>query len=161
MILKQLYDDAPAILGEQMPPAMYDVKPVRWVIPITPDGKLAGDTFLSLGGDKDTKRGLPMPVPYVGRTSGVRPILLADKPAYALGVAFQKGVAVANEQMAHTHAAFKALVHQCAVETNDALVAAVDAFLSEWQPDAERALLLTGGKGLDISDLIVFLVGER
>ncbi|MCW3062669.1 MAG: CRISPR-associated protein Cas8c/Csd1, subtype [Capsulimonas sp.] len=126
MILQQLYQDAANILGGEMPPPMYDRKPVRWVILLKLDGTLEGEGFISLGGDKETKRGQPRMVPYVGRTSSVRAILLSDSPAYVLGFGPE------DRNAAKKHEAFKALVKQCAEETNDPAVQAVSVFLSQW-----------------------------
>ena len=149
MILQQLYADAGTLLGEDMPPPMYDTKPVRRIIDLTADGTLIGE-IVSLGGDKQNKRGQPRMVPYISRTSGVRPILLADTPAYVLGVSPD------DKRAAEKHAAFKALVHQCAEVTGDPSVHAVDAFLTTWDP-------ATGTVPADLSpgDLITFQVAGK
>jgi len=124
VILQQLYKDAEAILGESLPPSMYNWKAIRYVIPLTKAGKLAGD-FISLPG----KRGTLRVVPDVGRTIVIRPILLADKSAYVLGVD------LGETNVAKKHAAFKEMVHRCAEETGDPLVRSVDTFLQSWDPE--------------------------
>lgn len=152
MILQQLYHDAGAILGESLAPPMYDWKPVRWVVRLERDGRFL--SIQSLGGDKENKRGLPHLVPYLGRTSGVRPILIADTPAYVFGQALEEK----EKRAAEKHLAFKALVKQCASETGDPDVAAIDTFLSQWDPDVplpEEAVAMTA------ADLVTFRVGAN
>ena len=149
MILQQLYKDAGRILGENPPPPMYDTKPVRWAIQLDAAGKLLG--FQPLGGDKDNKRGLPRLVPYVGRTSSVRAILLADTPAYVLGVAPE------DKNVVKKHEAFCTLMTQCEAETADPAVAVVNVFLAAWSPETEAANL---PPEMTPADLITFQVGD-
>lgn len=151
MILQQLYQDAGKIIGEELAPPMYDRKPVRWTIRLEKDGRYF---FQSLGGDKDNKRGLPHLVPYLGRTSGVRPILIADSPAYVLGLALEDK----EKRAADKHAAYKTLVKKCAQETRDPDVAAIDAFLSHWDPAAP---LPPEADGMTAADLVAFRVGAN
>lgn len=146
MILQQLYRDATAILGESATPSMYDRKPVKWIIPLTYDGKVA--PFIPLG----ERRGELHTVPYLGRAFGIRPILLADKAAYVLGVAPN------DRRAADKHTAFKALVRQCAQDTGDPLVRAVDTFLSSWKPDPAQVNQLTGKAEIKDSDILTFTV---
>lgn len=132
MILQQLYRDAEAILQEDLPPPMYDTRPVRWVIPLRRDGTLDGREFISLGGDKANRKGLPRLVPYPGPRSGsvIRPALLVDYPAYVLGLAPE------DKRAAEKHARFKERVQECLEATADEGVSAVSRFLSRWAPDA-------------------------
>lgn len=145
MILQQLYTDASAILGEAIPPPLYDLKPVRWVIVLKPDGAFVN--IESLGGSKDDKKGVPRLVPYVVRTSGIRPILLCDTPAYVLGVAPD------DRRAPEKHAAFRDMVLACAEETHEPSVEAVSRFLAAWKPDQP-------GVGIETvpSDLMTFRV---
>ncbi len=152
MILQQLYHDAGTILKEELAPPMYDWKPVRWLVRLEEDGRLIG--IQSLGGDKDNKRGLPRLVPYPGPRAGtvIRPSLIADTVAFVLGIA-------PEDRRAETkHAAFKALVRRCREETADPDVAAVDTFLSQWDPAAPLSADLAA---MTPADLVTFRVGER
>lgn len=152
MILQQLYHDAATILKEELAPPMYDWKPVRWLVRLEEDGRLIG--IQSLGGDKDNKRGLPRLVPYPGPRAGtvIRPSLIADTVAFVLGIA-------PEDRRAETkHAAFKALVRRCREETADPDVAAVDTFLSQWDPAAPLSDDLAA---MTPADLVTFRVGER
>lgn len=125
MILQQLYQDAEAILQESLPPPMYDVRPVAWIVRLSADGRLEGFVRTT------EKRGTPRLVPYRGRTSGIRAILLADYPAYVLGIDCGEKV---EKNVDEKHAAFKSLTQQCLLETGNALVQAVNTFLSSWDP---------------------------
>lgn len=152
MILQQLYHDAGKILGEQLAPPMYDWKPVRWLVRLNENGTLIN--YQSLGGDKDARRGLPRLVPYIGRTSGVRSILLADSPAYALGWALEEK----ERRPLDKHAAFKTLVKQCAEETKNPNVEAVSVFLSQHDPAAP---LPPEAAAMTAADLVTFQVGAN
>jgi CRISPR-associated protein Csd1 len=84
MILTKLKDFA----DEQMtlPPAMYAELKIHYLIDLNLDGTLKGH-FIPLGGDtKANKRGNPFTVPFVGRTVGIKPKLLADSAEYVLGI---------------------------------------------------------------------------
>lgn len=151
MILQQLYKDASVILGEDVPPPMYDVKAVRRLIVLTPGRE---PYILTLEDTK--KRGQPRLIPYPGPRAGtvIRPNLLADTPAYVLGAAPD------DHRAATKHAAFKALVHRCAEETDDPLVAVVDAFLMGWDPESEKGMAFLAASDLVPTDTITFRIGN-
>jgi CRISPR-associated protein Csd1 len=155
MILQQLYRDASVILGEDVPPPMYDLKPVRRLIVLMPG---RGEPHIVTLEDAK-KRGQPHLIPYPGPRSGsvIRPNLLADTAAFVLGVAPD------DHRAATKHAAFKALVHRCAEETGDPLVAAVDTFLTDWNPESEqaKAFLAANLPDLAATDTLSFRVGEE
>lgn len=148
MILQQLARDAERIVGT-LPPPMYDRKPVKWIIELDDAGRLLGVVQTSGGGPKD--RGLPRLVPFEGRTSGIRAILLADTPAYTLGIPFD------DARAAEKHAAYRALVESCVIATGHAGVQAVARFLATWDageaPTSERL-----GAAVEKSDLLTFRV---
>jgi CRISPR-associated protein Csd1 len=147
MILQQLRADAGQLLPDAAPP-MYDRKPVRWLIDLDRSGRLLG--FVRLSGEgRSADRGRELFVPFVKRTSGIRPLLLADKPAYALGLA-------EDPRAAETHASFKHLATQCHAATRSDLVGAVCRFLESWEPRDDPALTEMGP-----SDLMTFRVGEQ
>ncbi|MEM3484071.1 MAG: type I-C CRISPR-associated protein Cas8c/Csd1 [Candidatus Methanomethyliaceae archaeon] len=147
MILQQLQRDADRLVGE-IPPPMYDRKPIRWVIDLRPDGTFVGWVPLSSGVDTRGDRGREMLVPYVTRTSATKPILLVDTPEYVLGRNEE------NPQRAEQrHQAFVELVERCAEQTGLPSVQAVLTFLtSEALPDPP--------KEMDDRDLITFRVAE-
>jgi len=140
MILQQLWKDASRILeqtgGGGLPPVMYQSKPIRYVINLDRDGNLIQFTPQALEGKKG-ERGVPWMVPNMPRSSGVRALLMADKPSYVLGIEIQdpKKPAVGDSgRAAREHQAFKELVQACADQTGDPDVKAVASFLSAWDP---------------------------
>jgi len=135
MLLQQLAADADRIVGE-LPPPMYDRKPVKWIIELDMSGEFLGIVLQTGdGGPKD--KGKLMLVPYVKRTSGLRPLLLADTVTYVLGMAPQ------DRRVEEKHAAFLELAERCASTTGVPEVAAVVELLKrlrqEWEIDAEVA----------------------
>lgn len=170
MILTQLKDDYERILrygvvvheddendeddGEPIslaPPSMYAAKPVRWQIELSRQGTFRQFQKLSGAGGKGKDRGKSLLVPFAVRTVNVRPLLLADTPAYVLGLETDA------KNAARKHAAFRALVERCAQETQDAGVQAVADFLHTWDatPEGERPALPAD---LGASDTLIFEV---
>jgi len=150
VILQQLYKDAEAILGDNYAPTMYGLKPVRWEVCLSKNGDF--EEIASLGGDKEEKRGKPRFVPLPPPRSGqvIRPCVLADTPAYVLGLALEEK----EKRAAQKYSAFRALVQRCADETGDQAVTAVAAFLSRWHPEAAAI-----PKEMSAADLLIFRVG--
>jgi CRISPR-associated protein Csd1 len=145
VILQQLCDDSASILGEEgLPPPMYSLKAIRWVLSLNSEGVLEG--FIPLGGgDKKADKGEPRLAPHVTRSSGIRPILFADTPAYTLGLSDPKAEA--------KFSAYKEMVAQCAERTKLPEVQAVRRFLESWTPDSSRVPPEMGA-----SDLLTFRV---
>ena len=146
--MQQLAADAERILGE-LPPPMYDRKRVRWLVSIDANGGFLG--IVPLGADVDGgHRGLFMEVPFMKRTSGVRPILLADTPAYTFGPPSSDVRAEAK------HIAYVGLLRECAETTGSPAVSAVVHYL---ETAAVQDVLPEGvGEG----DLITFdVAGSR
>lgn len=150
MILQQLYKDAEAILGDNYAPTMYGLKPVRWEVCLSKNGDF--EEIASLGGDKEEKKGKPRFVPLPPPRSGqvIKPCVLADTPAYVLGLALEEK----EKRAPQKYSAFRTLVQRCADETGDQAVTAVAAFLSQWHPEAA-----TIPKEMSAADLLIFRVG--
>lgn len=141
MLLQRLEADADHIVN--LPPRMYDVRPVRWIIDLETNGSYVGITSTTKEGDARDRGKLRL-VPYAKRTSGIRPILLADTPAYTFGIAHGDARADAK------HEAYVALVTACAEATGAASVQAVTHFLAGPPPSLPD--------DMDPSDLITFRV---
>jgi CRISPR-associated protein Csd1 len=150
MILQQLYRNAKSILGDNFAPTMYGLKPVRWEVCLSSNGDFEG--FASLGGDKEEKRGKPRFVPLPPPRSGkvIKPCILADTPAYVLGLALEEKEKRAEQK----HSDFQALVQRCAKETGDPTVKTVALFLSQWDPE-----VVPIPKEMTAADLVIFRVG--
>lgn len=122
MFLQELAKDAERILGGELPPPMYDRKPVRWIVELDAEGSYLG-MVPQTGEGKGKDKGKVMLVPYVKRTSGVRPILFSDTPAYTFGWGDE------DSRREAKHVAYVDLVKRCFLETGNALVKAVVLFL--------------------------------
>jgi CRISPR-associated protein Csd1 len=133
MILKQLAEDADniarLILQEDLPPPMYVRRPVDWFLDLDSGGRPHARPFKNAQIRSGRHlRGAEHMMPTLTR-AGTRPppILLADTPAYVLGVG--------DDPMAvQKHADFVALVADCAAETDEPLVKAVATFLEKYEP---------------------------
>lgn len=151
MILTQLNEFADTQLS--LPPAMYAELKVRWLIDLDADGALKGQ-FIPLGGDgKANKRGSPMVVPHVLRTVGIKPKLLADSGEYVLGIPRSESK---PERVAECHQQFKALIQQCAKQTQEPTLQVIAKFLANWNPERDHNQL---PKGFDPSENVTFQVG--
>lgn len=155
MILTKLKDFA----DEQMtlPPAMYAELKIRYLIDLNLDGTLKGN-FVPLGGDtKANKRGNPFIVPFVGRTVGIKPKLLADSAEYVLGIPRPDSKL---DRVADCHQQFKDLIQKCWEATQDPKLQAIQIFLNGWQPEKLADCLPSGFKidKFDASDNITFQV---
>ncbi len=141
MILTQLKEFADTQMT--LPPVMYSEQKIRWLIDLNLDGTLIGK-FVPWGGDtKANKRGEPIVVPFVGRTVGVKPKLLADSIEYVLGVSRPESK---PERVAECHQQFKALLQKCLEITQEPKLNAVRLFLTNWHPDQLSDYLPTGFK---------------
>jgi CRISPR-associated protein Csd1 len=140
---------------------MYLKKRIRWLIDLR-TGRPPAITPLS-GTGTAAARGAEMLVPNVKRASGVRPILLADKPSYVLGIRVPdpkadlgRDPAKDEERTLTEHRAFKELVGECAAVSSDAAVVA--AFLDGWSKEQPSFKL---PPDMERSDLITFAVNGR
>jgi CRISPR-associated protein Csd1 len=150
MILMQLKEFADTQMT--LPPAMYAELKIRWLIDLDANGTLRGQ-LIPLGGDtKATKRGHPIVVPHVLRTVGIKPKLLADSGEYVLGIPRPESK---SSRVAECHEQFKALIQQCADETQEPLLHAIATFLKQWNPERDRSTL---PKAFDPSDNVTFQV---
>jgi CRISPR-associated protein Csd1 len=157
MILTKLKDFAEDKERMTLPPAMYAELKIRYLVDINLDGTLRGK-FIPLGGDtKATKRGNPYTVPFVGRTVGIKPKLLADSAEYVLGISRPDSK---PDRVAECHRQFKELICQCWEVTQDPKLQAIQIFLNSWEP-SNLVNCLPAGFNLDkfdASDNITFQV---
>lgn len=109
-----------------LPPPMYQEHQIRYFLALRNDGSLAGVRDTASPADPDSKNGVRRMAPHIKRSSGVRPKLLADNAAYALGIGDADSHA---DRVAQQHAAFVDLVERCAAATREPLVETVAVFL--------------------------------
>jgi CRISPR-associated protein Csd1 len=128
MILQQLQRDADHLV-EDLPPSMYDRKPVRWLVHLDGEGRASWPPERMSGGGK-RDRGKSMLLPFKNR-SGMKapPILLADKRSFTWGLP-EDGPRSEAE-----HGRYMDLLDRCAAETGDLDVALIVRFLRAWDPD--------------------------
>ncbi|MPZ22826.1 MAG: type I-C CRISPR-associated protein Cas8c/Csd1 [Dehalococcoidia bacterium] len=109
-----------------LPPPLYREKPLRYIIELDSNGRFLGLTDAADPADRELGRGQPRALPDVQRSSGIRPLLLADKADYAVGLGSDgdKGHRVRS-----AHAAFKNLLIECAEATKEPSLGAVRQFL--------------------------------
>jgi CRISPR-associated protein Csd1 len=136
MLLKQLRDYSERLTD--LPPAMYLSTPIRWILDLDADGKRVA--FISTpSGERKNDRGLARLAPHIGRTVAVQAKLLADNAEYVLGLARDPAK---QARVDRCHAAFVALVRDCAERTGEPSVRAVLRFLESLNPSN---LLLPAG----------------
>jgi CRISPR-associated protein Csd1 len=157
MILTKLNEFAEDKERMTLPPAMYAELKIRYLVDLNMDGTLKGE-FIPLGGDtKANKRGNSYTVPFVGRTVGIKPKLLADSAEYVLGIARPDSK---PDRVAECHRQFKELIYQCWEVTQDPKLQAIQIFLNNWEP-SNLAKCLPAKFNLekfDASDNITFQV---
>ena len=151
MLLKKLTEYSERL---DLPPSLYSEGPCRYFINLNPDGKflppLVDTADLS---SPRTRRGQRRLLPQIQRSSGIRPLLMADKADYTLGYAPDPKRA---DRVRKCHQAYLDLVGRCALETEEPDAQAVLKFLrndplGQIQPDQE----------FDPSGIITFSVAGR
>lgn len=126
MLLQRLKDYADHRL--ELPPTLYRRKPARYIIELHPSGALLSPTPTDTAdpGNRRTRRGEERMLPEVQRSSGINPLLLADKADYVLGYVEGDGNPT---RVAACQAAFLDLLDRCAAATGEPSVEAVRTFL--------------------------------
>lgn len=149
MLLERLVEYANRLT---LPPPMYQLTPVRYVIQLDERGTLRNLVSRSSGAKND--RGVPMLVPSCIRTSATKPILLADHAEYTLGLGNERA---GSDRADARHLAYVELVTRCARETAEPLAQAVASFLA---PESGQIPSLLGSlpSDFDPGALITFQV---
>lgn len=147
MLLQRLKEYADKRMD--MPPVLYTEAPVRYIIELDAAGQLLTPrpTDTADPSSPKTKRGQRRLVPQIQRTVGLKPLLLADKADYTLGIGSEDAK---PERVAACHAAYLALLVRCAQETDATEVEAVVRFLQhapaeqlDLPSDFDRGALMT------------------
>lgn len=142
MLLERLREYAQVQMADTLPPPGYQMQPIRYVIPLSPDG-LAGRLIDTAAAD--VKRGELRLAPHAKRAMGIVPKLLADTGEYVLGIPRNDPKKPANPvRVAQQHERFKNLVRACAADTGDPLVKTVATFYETYNPGGEAFELPDG-----------------
>jgi CRISPR-associated protein Csd1 len=154
MLLQRLVELAARLEEEgELPPPLYSVKPLRYVIELDMDGQLLNPQPIDLAeATGPNKSGRRQPLPNITRSVNIQPLLLADKADYTLGFLAEGGKA---ERVKQSHEAYLALLEACRQATGDPVVSAVAAFLAG-DPLAQLVL----PDGFDAGGNIGFRVGD-
>ena len=109
-------------------PALYTVTPVRYIVELDAQGHLTNRLPVDTADPASplTRRGQRRAMPQVQRSSGIKPLLLADNAEYTLGLARE---APKQARVDAAHAAYLELLERCARATEEPAVAAVLTFL--------------------------------
>jgi len=134
VLLQQIADYADRLSDSA--PVNYLETPIRYVIELDSTGHPQGIIDQAQGGTTRDKRGKATFAPHIGRTSGVKPKLLADNGEYVLGIVRD---AAKQGRVDLSHQGFVSLVGICAQATEAPAVTAVQAFLAD--PSAVVPLL--------------------
>lgn len=130
MLIQALARDASSLVRDV--PSMYETKEVHWVVDLAEDGRYLG--CVRTTGDSGSSGGKRMMVPTLKRTSGIRPILLADTAEYTFGVGDDSGGTVQQK-----HSAYVELLQECAEETQLASVEAVLKYVVSVQKNPPKS----------------------
>ncbi|BAU65302.1 hypothetical protein STA3757_26830 [Stanieria sp. NIES-3757] len=149
MILTKLYEYANNRMT--LPPAMYGVNKIAWLIDLSPDGKFEGFVCLK---SKEAKWGTIMTTPHIGRTVAISPKLLADTGEYVLGIPKKTSK---PERVKECHEQFKTLIQQCADETQESVVKTIATFLNSSEIEKAKVQI---PKDFDPGEVVTFRVGN-
>lgn len=150
MLLRRLKEYADERMD--LPPALYSETAVRYIIELDASGRLlsAQPTDTADPSNPRTKRGQRFLMPQVTRAVGIKPLLLADKADYTLGIG---GESAKSDRVRACHEAYRELLVRCVAAANEPAVQVVAAFLAD-DPVAKLEL----PSDFDHSALITFRV---
>ncbi len=113
-------------MTDPLPPS-YTKTPIAYIVRLRDNGKPLEKKpqYQIDSSNAHSKRGRDMVAPYAQRTSGVKPLLLADQSEYTFGRARDSAK---QESVDRKHAAYLELLDQCAKETAEPAVLAVQRF---------------------------------
>jgi len=153
MLMERMVDYARTRLA--LPPPMYQLQPIRYVIDLDRAGRPLGIPIDTADpATPAARRGTMMLAPHVKRSQGIRPKLLADNGVYALGIPTTKHVEEGRlDRVRQQHAAFVELVEACASATREPSVSTVTTFLRSLE-----VATYTAPEGFDPGSTLTFRV---
>lgn len=149
MLIQRLAEHA-ASRNDDATPRYYRSRAVRWVILI--DGK--GNGSLQDRADADNKAGAQQATPFLTRTSGIAPMLLADTLEYVFGIA-KDDTDKAQNAADRRNDAYLALLHAWRDATNDPVAKVICEFFD----DDKHLELVDRLKDAAPSEIVAVMVG--
>jgi len=154
-----------------LPPSLYSETPIRYIIELTDDGSVLGIIDTADPSAPSSKRGARRPAPEVQRSSGIKPLLLADKADYVLGFSKDDSPKSAK-RAADCHAVFVAQVERCVKATEEPATRAVSTFLAgdpvskvtlpdDFDPGAKMTFRVGGVMPIDLPRVQMFWAEEN
>lgn len=115
-------------------PPLYKKTPIAYIVALDEDGKPLSPAPISTANpkEKSTRRGVERAAPDIVRSSGVKPLLLADKGDYTFGLIAEGGKQARADEC---HRAYLALLDECAAATGEPAVLAVQQFYRDGGKD--------------------------
>jgi CRISPR-associated protein Csd1 len=150
MLLQKLVDYS---RRQEYRPSLYGEGPVHYIVNLDGDGRFQSMIDIADPSNRRTRRGQIRLVPQIQRSSGIRPLLLADKADYTLGYTVE---GKDSDRAQRCHQAYVELVERCAAETEERDVAAVLSFLRD-DPLGQ----VNPDETFDPSGIITFAVDNR
>lgn len=135
-------------------PRLYSRRPIRYLISLDDEGRLLDPVPVDTSDPKDVhrRRGSVRLAPYLSRSKGIRPFLLADNAHYTLGLS---SMSMRPDRPGAMHSSYLELVDRCWRATRSRPVQAVHSFLGAGAP----GLSLPGN--FNPRDSITFRVGGK
>lgn len=132
MLLQRLVAYADHVLD--LPPAMYQEQPIRYVIDLDREGHMTGVLLDTADpSSRATRDGTRRLVPHRKKAGGTKPTLLVGTAEYVLGLPAKDD---GEERARERHEAFVVLVESCGLATDEPTVQAVATFLSRLHAEA-------------------------
>ena len=127
-MLSKLREYAGEQLEEQLPP-LYEMTPVAHIVLLGADGQPVSPQPIARIDDSTARgrRGIDMAAPEINRSSGFRPLLLADNGEYTFGRARDPAK---QGRVDRAHQAYLDILNRCAEATEEPSVVAVERFFS-------------------------------
>ena len=160
MLLQKLaeYSRRQTSTAETPLPALYAEVPARYLIQLDAAGRYLGMVDTADPNNARTRRGVRRPLPQINRSSGIKPLLLADKADYTLAYAKD---GPPKPRVKDCHAAYIALARRCWQETEEPEVQAVLSFLESHPLEQIRSDQSFDPDTFDPGAIITFQVDGR
>jgi CRISPR-associated protein Csd1 len=132
MLLQKLKEYAEERM-EAPPPPLYNETPIGYIVEIDGEGRPLSPrpTATANPSTPRSRRGIRMSAPDIVRSSGIKPLLLADQSEYTFGRARDPAKQTRTDE---AHRAYLTLLAACGAATSDPAVLAVQSFFSTGGP---------------------------